>query len=56
VVWALDVLWTIEGTDAGDASDHTVSLSDCHLKIDAKEGDPNSFSITGTVYGAIVLT
>ena len=54
--WTLNVTWTIEGTDAGDPSDHVVALSNCHLKIDASEGDPNSFSISGTVYGAITLT
>jgi len=56
VVWTIDITWTIEGTDAGDASDHIVALTKCHCKIDAKEGDPNSFSISGTVYGTITLT
>lgn len=55
-VWTINATWTIEGTDAGDASDHVVALANCHCKIDAKEGDPNSFSISGTVYGAITLT
>ena len=55
-VWTIDITWTIEGTDAGDASDHVVALAKCHCKIDAKEGDPNSFSISGTVYGGITLT
>jgi|APGre2960657373_1045057.scaffolds.fasta_scaffold54600_3 hypothetical protein len=55
VPWTLDLLWTIEGTDSGDASDHTVTMTDCHLKIDMSEGDPNSFSISGTVYGSITL-
>lgn len=54
--WTIDITWTIEGTDAGDSSDHIVALTKCHCKIDAKEGDPNSFSISGTVYGAITLT
>ena len=55
VPWTLDLLWTIEGTDSGDVADHTVTMTDCHLKIDMSEGDPNSFSISGTVYGSITL-
>ena len=56
VPWTLNVTWTIEGTDDGDASDHVIALTNCHLKIDAKEGDPNTFSISGTCYGTITLT
>jgi hypothetical protein len=56
VVWTVDVTWTVEGTDAGDSTDHVVALTKCHCKIDASEGDPNSFSISGTCYGAITLT
>jgi len=55
-VWTIDLTFTVEGTDAGDASDHVVALTKCHCKIDASEGDPNSFSISGTCYGAITLT
>ena len=55
VPWTINLLWTIEGTDSGDASDHTVTLTNCHCKIDMSEGDPNSFSISGTVSGSITL-
>jgi len=53
-VYGLKVLLTVEGTNFGDATDHTLELSGCHLTIDFSEGDPNSFSLNGTVYGTIV--
>jgi len=54
--WTLNVTWTVEGTDSGDASDHVVALTNCRLTCDMSEGDPNSFSISGTCYGTITLT
>lgn len=54
--WTLNVTWTVEGTDAGDASDHVCALTNCRLTCDMSEGDPNSFSISGTCYGTITLT
>lgn len=55
-VFMLKVTLTVEGSNFGDASDHTLVLQNCHLSIDFAEGDPNSFSINGTVYGAITAT
>ena len=53
-VYGLKVLLSVEGTNFADPTDHTLELNGCHLTIDFSEGDPNSFSLTGTVYGTIV--
>jgi hypothetical protein len=55
-VYGLKITLTIEGTNFGDAADHTIVMNGCHCMIDFSEGDPNSFSISGTVYGAITTT
>jgi hypothetical protein len=55
-VYGLKVLLTVEGTNFVDPTDHTLELAGCHLTIDFSEGDPNSFSLNGTVYGTITAT
>ena len=55
-VFMLKVTLTVEGSNFGDASDHTLVLQNCHLSIDFAEGDPNTFTINGTVYGSITAT
>jgi hypothetical protein len=55
-VYGLKITLTIEGTNFGDTADHTIVMSGVHCTIDFAEGDPNSFSISGTVYGSIVTT
>ena len=55
-VYGLKVLLSVEGTNFGDSTDHTLELAGCHLTIDFSEGDPNSFSLNGTVYGTITAT
>lgn len=52
-VYTVDLAFSVEGTDFGDSADPTFTLEDCHCSIDWAEGDPNAFTITGTVYGAI---
>lgn len=52
-VFTLDVLIVEEGSDFGDSSDHSFGLEDCELSLSYAEGDPNTFSISGTVYGAV---
>jgi len=52
-VYTLLLAITEEGTDFGDSADPTFSLDDCECSIDFGEGDPNTFSISGTVYGAV---
>ena len=48
--------WTCEGTSFGDSTDHVLVLNDCRLSVSIAEGDPTSFSVSGTVYGAITAT
>jgi hypothetical protein len=55
-VWLLMVGLTIEGTDFGDAADHTLVLDKCHLTLEFSEGSPNTFSLSGTCYGSIAAT
>lgn len=55
-VWLLQVGLTIEGTDFGDAADHTLVLDKCHLTLEFAEGSPNTFSLSGTCYGSIAAT
>jgi hypothetical protein len=55
-VYMLKVTLTIEGTNFGDSADHVLIMNNCHLAIDFAEGDPNSFTLNGTVYGAITAT
>jgi len=52
-VYAIDLVVTIEGTDFGDAADHTFTLSDCRCTIDFAEGDPNQFTLNFEVLGAV---
>ena len=55
-VYGLKITLTIEGTNFGDSADHVMIMNNCHLAIDFAEGDPNSFTLNGTVYGAITAT
>jgi hypothetical protein len=48
--------WACEGTNFGDSADHTLIMNDCRITISISEGDPNSFSVSGIVYGAITAT
>jgi hypothetical protein len=52
-VYTVDIVLTVEGTDFGDASDHTVTMEDVDCRIDISEGEPNTFTVNGTVYGTI---
>ena len=52
-VYTLTLTWTV--TEPGGAS-HVVVCDDVALSIDVSEGDPNSFAISGTVYGSITMT
>ena len=48
--------WTCEGTNFGDTADHVLILDSCRVTVSISEGDPNSFSVSGIVYGAITAT
>ena len=49
-VFTLDLEWTIEGTNHGDASDHVLTLSHCVVSGSLSEGDPDQISISFTSY------
>lgn len=55
-VYTLNLTWTVEGTDFGDASDHVLALTDCHCTLDISEGDPTSFTVNYTCYGTETAT
>ena len=56
-VYGLKVTLTIEGTNFGDTpTDHILTMNGCHMSIDFAEGDPNSFSLNGTIYGTITAS
>tara|TARA_R110002020_G_scaffold40153_3_gene118893 strand:- start:518 stop:1003 length:486 start_codon:yes stop_codon:yes gene_type:complete len=52
-VYTVKLTWSI--AEPGGAA-HTVVLDDVYCSLDMSEGDPSSFSISGTVYGSIVMT
>ena len=49
-VLTFNVVLTIEGTDHGDASDHTLTLPHCVITGSLAEGDPDTVSISLTSY------
>lgn len=56
-VYTIDIVITIEGTDLGDASDHTLTLEDVSVSMDIDAaGDPSMISFSGTVYGTVTAT
>ena len=55
-VFMLKTTLTVEGSNFGDSADHTIIMTNCHLSIDFAEGDPNTFTVNGTVYGTITAT
>ena len=55
-VHGLKITLTVEGTDLGDASDHTIVLDDVHCTFDISEGEPNTCTVNGTVYGSVTRT
>jgi hypothetical protein len=53
-VKTIDIKLAIEGTDLGDAVDHTTTLEDCIIDaVDFEEGDPNRLMVSGRVVGLI---
>ena len=54
--YCVDVVLTIEGTDVGDAADHTITLTDVHFTMAIAEGEPDTVTLSGTVYGSTTMT
>lgn len=55
-VYTIDITLTVEGTDYGDAADHTIVLTDCQCTLDTAEGEPNTATINFTCYGTVTFT
>lgn len=55
-VYTIDITLTVEGTDFGDSSDHTVVITDCQCTLDTAEGEPNTATINFTCYGTVTFT
>lgn len=55
-VYTVDLVFTVEGTDLGDSADHVITLEDCDCSIDISEGEPNTLSVSFTIYGAVSMT
>ena len=55
-VYAVKLTLTIEGSDHGDGSDHTIALDDCVCSVDVAEGERGSISISFTCYGVVEVT
>jgi hypothetical protein len=49
-VFTVTIEWKIEGTDHGDAADHTLTLNHCVVTGGFSEGDPDTISISFTSY------
>jgi len=55
-VYTLNITLSIEGTTLGEAADHVLVMNNCRCSIDVSEGDPDSFSLSFEVLGAITAT
>lgn len=55
-VYAVDLVWTVEGTNLGDPADHVATMTDCVCTLDLAEGEPNTLSVSFTMYGDYTQT
>lgn len=56
-VWSLKAVFTVAGTSLGDSANHVITLNDCvFTDVSISEGDPDSFSISGEVLGAVTMS
>lgn len=54
--YTVDVTLTIEGTDFGDSADEVITCTDVYITdCSFAEGEPNTLTFTGTVYGTVKL-
>jgi hypothetical protein len=55
--YTIDILWTMNGTAVGDASNHTILFEDCSIDdVNLTEGELNELDFSATVYGTITYT
>jgi len=52
-VMAYDLKWTIEGTDHGDAADHTATFADVTFDYVMADGDPDTITVNWTCHSAV---
>lgn len=53
-VWAVTIVWSVEGSNFGGA-DSTMTATNCYGTVTAAEGDPNSLSFSFTCYGTVTF-
>lgn len=51
VPYTIDIRWEIEGTDAGDDHDMTLTLLDCRVSVSVQEGPYNKCTISWECLG-----
>jgi len=51
--FAVDMQFTVEGTDLGDAADHVATFSKCVCSMSFAEGDPDTWTLNFTCYGGV---
>ena len=51
--YCVDIEFQVEGTDLGDAADHSATLSKCVCQLSFSEGDPDVYSLSFTCYGGV---
>lgn len=54
-VFTCDVLFRWIGTTLGDSAEHEILCEDVHFLADFAEGDPNKWTVNGTIYGTITV-
>lgn len=52
--YCIDIEYRVEGTDLGDDTDQSATLSKCICTFSFAEGDPSAFTISFTCYGGVV--
>lgn len=55
-VYAIKATLSIDYDGASGEAAHTIVLDDVHVTVAIAEGEPDTVSISGTVYGAITMT
>ena len=53
---AVDITYTVEGTNFNDDADHVATFSKCVCVLSFAEGDPNAFTLNFTCYGGVTFT
>jgi len=55
-VYTMNIVWTVEGIDCGDATDHVITCTNCRVTMDMSEGEPNTLSFSFVVLGTVTMT